>query len=131
MPGNYGANQYKQMSIKTSNRGNLLLMFYEAAIKNTKQAIDCIEKKDLPGKGTFIGKTHDIINELMNTLNFEIGGEIARDLERLYAFIIEQLIKSNLENTTEPLISTQKILENLLSGWKEAVQKSNKELLKT
>jgi flagellar protein FliS len=121
MADNYGANQYKQTSIKTANRGQLLIMLYEAAIRNIKRAGAAIEKKDLVDKGTTIGKVHDIINELLNTLDFEAGGDIARDLERLYNFMIEQLVKANIENNIEALSVVQKLLENLLGAWRQAV----------
>jgi flagellar protein FliS len=125
MAGNQGANQYKQMAVKTANRGQLLIMLYESAIQNVKKATLAIEKKDIPAKGTAIGKAHDIINELMNTLDFEVGGNIARDLERLYAFMTEQLVKANVENNKQYLENVQKLLEKLLSGWREAVKQVN------
>jgi len=126
MAGNYGANQYKQTSIKTANRGQILIMLYETAIRNVKKASECIEKKDITGKGKAILKTHDIINELMNTLDFEVGGQIARDLERLYNFMAEQLIKANVENKKEPLQQVQKLMETLLEGWRVAVDQVNR-----
>jgi flagellar protein FliS len=126
MAGNQGANHYKQMAIKTATRGQLLIMLYEAAIQNVKKATAAIDKKDIVAKGVGIGKAHDIINELLNTLNFEVGGAIAQDLERLYNFMTEQLVKANIENNKEILISVQKLLETLLVGWREAVDKVNK-----
>lgn len=126
MVGNYGANQYKQTSIKTANRGQILIMLYEAAIKNVKKASDCLDRKDLAGKGQAIVKAHDIINELTNTLDFEVGGQIAKDLERLYLFMTDQLIKANLENKKEPLQQVQKLMETLLQGWRVAVDQVNR-----
>ncbi len=126
MSNNFGANQYKQTAITTANRGQLLLMLYEAAIRNVKKASIAIDKKDVAAKGMAIGKVHDIINELNNTLNFEIGGEIARNLERLYTFISEQLVQANIENSKERLASIQKVLETLLDGWRSAVEQANK-----
>ncbi len=122
-----GANQYKQMAIKTATPQQLLIMLYEAAIQNVKKAQACIDAKDIAGKGKHICKTHDIINELTNSLNFEIGGDIARELERLYGFMTDQLIKANMENSKEKLQAVQKLLETLLSGWKVAVAQFNKE----
>jgi flagellar protein FliS len=121
-----GANQYKQMAVKTANRGQLLIMLYEAAIQNVKKAAAAVEKNDLSAKGMAIGKVHDIINELSNTLDFEVGGDIARNLERLYNFMTEQLVKANMENNKECLSTVQKLLETLLSGWREAVTQVNK-----
>jgi flagellar protein FliS len=126
MAGNQGANQYKQMAIKTANRGQLLLMLYEAAIQNVKKAAIALEKKEIATKGVCIGKAHDIINELLNTLDHEVGGEIARDLERLYNYIIEQLVKANIENSIEPLRSVEKLLDTLLVAWRQAVDQVNR-----
>jgi len=126
MSNGYGANQYRQTAVKTANRGQILLMLYEGAIKNVKMATLAVERKDIASKGLYIGKAHDIINELTATLDFEIGGEIARNLERLYNFIVEQLVKANLESSKEPLAAVQKVLETLLDGWKGAVEQVNK-----
>ena len=125
MADNYGANQYKQTSIKTANRGQLLIMLYEAAIRNTRKAAAAIDTKNRPEKGVLIGKVHDIIMELLNTLDFEVGGKIARDLELLYNYMIEQLVKANIENNKEPLLIVQKLLETLLGAWREAIAQVN------
>src|SRR4051794_36624309 len=122
MSNGYGANQYKKTAVQTANRGQLLLMLYEAAIKNVKKATLALDDKDLAGKGVAIGKAHDIINELMNTLDTNIGGDIARDLERLYHFMTEQLVNANILSSKDPgkakemLSSVRKLLETLLEG---------------
>ena len=126
MNDNYGANQYKKLAIKTASRGQILIMLYEAAIQNVKKATAAIDKKDTSAKCQAIGKAHDIINELLNTLDFEVGGAIAQDLQRLYNFMIEHLIKANMESSKEPLIAVSQLLETLLSAWRDAVEQVNK-----
>jgi flagellar protein FliS len=121
-----GANQYKQTSIKTANRGQVLIMLYETAIRNVKKATAAIDAKDLAAKGAAIVKAHDIINELVVTLDHEAGGEIASNLERLYNFMTEQLVKANIENSKERLQNVQKLLETLLDGWRGAVEQVNR-----
>jgi len=51
----------------------------EAAIKHLKKASECCQKNDLVGKGVSVGKAHDIVNELANTLDFAVG---YRDLRK-------------------------------------------------
>ena len=132
----HGANQYKKTAVQTANRGQLLLMLYEAAIKNVKKASVAIDEKKIAEKGMAIGKAHDIINELNNTLDFNTGGAIARDLERLYAFMTEQLIKANMASSSDPTSAkdalgvVQKLLETLLDGWRGAVEQVNKGIAK-
>lgn len=114
-------NAYKQTAVTTASKEQILIMLYEAAIKHLKKASDCCQKNDLPGKGFAVGKVHDILNELLNTLDFNVGGDIARKLESLYNFMIEEILKGNLENNVARFGQVQKLMENLLEGWKGAV----------
>jgi flagellar protein FliS len=123
----YGAKNYKQMQIQTASPTQILILLYEAAIQNVKKAIVAIDQKNWAEKGKHIGKAHDIINELTVSLNHEVGGQIAKDLERLYNFMVSQLIKANIENDRDSLVPVQKNLETLLEGWRGAVQQYNKE----
>lgn len=126
MAGNYGANQYKQMQVKTASKGQVLLMLYEAAIKHSKKIIECMETKNLTKKGEHIGKAHDILAELSNTLDHSVGAPVSHDLERLYSFMIEQMVKANIDNNPEPIRNNVKMLENLLSAWRVAVDQHQK-----
>lgn len=119
----YGAKQYKQTSVTTASRGQILIMLYEAAIRNLRQATECIKVNDVPGKSKHILKAHDIVNELSATLDFKVGGQIAVDLERLYVFCMEQLFKANVENSIPSIEAVDKVLSNLLEGWRQAVSK--------
>ena len=124
----YGANNYKKMQVSTASPGQILIMLYEAAIQNVKKATQAIEQKNVADKGKYIGKAHDIINELNCSLNHEVGGDITKELEKLYNFMITQLIKANVENDIAPLTAIQKNLETLLDGWKGAVANMQKEM---
>ncbi len=117
----YGANQYKSTAVKTASRGQIVIMLYEAAIQQISRAILAIDKKDVVAKGIAIGKAHDIVNELVSSLNFEVGGNIGRELEGLYNFVIRQLVAGNIEHKVGPLQSAKKILDTLLEGWRGAV----------
>jgi len=122
----FGAKQYKKAAITTSSKGQVLILLYEGAIQKIRQAKNAIEAGDVQKKGESIGRVHDIINELINTLDFNVGGQIARDLDRLYAFMIEQLVQANIENSKEKLDSVEKLLCTLLEGWRIAVQEYEK-----
>lgn len=123
----YGAKHYKQTQVTTATPGQVLIMLYEGAIQNLKKATKALEQGNRSDKGKYIGKAHDIINELNNSLDHEVGGEITKELERLYNFMITQLIKANIENLNEPLLAVQKNLETLLEGWRVAVAQYQKD----
>jgi flagellar protein FliS len=119
--------KYKTTAVVSASKEKLLLMLYEGAIRFTKLAIKAMEEKNIAEKGLYIGRTFDIVMELNNTLDHKVGGEIANNLEQLYMFIMEQLTKANISNTTEPLKASLKVLENLYDGWSQAIEKLKKD----
>jgi len=123
---NYGLNKYKQTSVTTASRGQILLMLYEGAIKHCRIAIEATKAKRLADKGMSILKVQDIVNELSITLDHSVGGEISKELERLYSFIIDQITQANLTNDHRPLENALKILETLHEGWQTAVNQVSK-----
>ncbi|MGE0763292.1 MAG: flagellar export chaperone FliS [Bdellovibrionales bacterium] len=115
--------KYKETSVQSAGREKLLLMLYEGAIRFTKKAILACDQKDIAERGMNIGKSYDIIMELNNTLNHEVGGEISKNLEQLYMFMTDRLTKANVTGQKAHLEEVLKLLETLYSGWVEAVEK--------
>ena len=124
MSNNYGLNRYKQTSITTASRGQIILMLYEGCIKFLRKAVDALQEKNVAEKGMYIGKAQDIINELNNSLNHEVGGDLSKELERLYNYMFDQTTQANIKNDPQALEQVIKLLETLLEGWREAVAKS-------
>lgn len=119
--------KYKTTAVQSASREKILLMLYEGAIKFTKLAIQACEQKKIADRGVNIGRAYDIIMELNNTLDHKVGGDISKNLESLYIFILEQYTKSNISGDPEPLKSNLKMLETLYQGWIQAVEKLKKE----
>jgi len=123
--------KYKNTSIQSASKEKLLLMLYEGAIRFTKTAIKAAEEKNIADRGWNIGKAFDIVMELNNTLDHKVGGDIAKSLEQLYMFIMEQYTKANISGSPEPLQGALKVLENLYEGWVQAVEKIKKDEAET
>lgn len=119
--------KYKQTSVQSASKEKVLLMLYEGAIRFTKQAIKAAEEKKIADRGMMIGRVYDIIMELNNTLDHKVGGDISKNLEQLYMFIMEKLTRANITGDPEHLRVCLKIIENLYEGWQGAVEKIKKE----
>lgn len=118
--------KYKTTSVQSASKEKILLMLYESCIKFTKLAIKAAEEKKIADRCHNIGRAFDIVMELNNTLDHKVGGDVSVQLEQLYMFIMEQYTKANISGSPEPLRSCLKILENLYSGWVQAVEKLKK-----
>jgi flagellar protein FliS len=129
----YGKNPhatYQAVQVTTTDRGRLLLMMYEGAIKFLKQAKAGLEDNDIAKFCRFLSKGQAIIAELMNTLDFEKGGTIARDLDRLYDFMLFYLTEANLYRDAQRIAKVISLIDTIYSAYKEIIEgaKSDKPL---
>lgn len=115
-------NPYQKTAIQTASKEELVLMLYNGAIKHTNDAILHLEKKNLPDASKNICRAQAIIVELLNSLNFEVGGEIAKNLEYLYSVMVDNLTVANFEHVVEPLKLNIKILDKLKSAWEGVLE---------
>lgn len=123
----FGSKKYKAASVQSASREKILLMLYEGAIKFTKRAMLAIDKGDIAERGTNIGRAYDIVLELANTLNHEVGGELSAQLEQLYMFVTDQFTQANISGDKQNLENALKILNTLYEGWVQAVENLKKE----
>lgn len=118
----YGLGTYKKTSIETASKEQILLMLYQAAIRNCKKAIENTEKKNIAKKGENISKLQGIVIELNNSLNFKTGENLANELSSLYDFILYTSTQANINLDPAPLRDCLKILNTLYEGWREAIK---------
>lgn len=114
--------QYQKTQVVTASREKILLMLYEGAIRFTKQARVAMVEKKIADKGKAISKATAILSELMATLDFKVGGQLAQDLENLYIFMIDKLIEANIHNKIECLDDVERLLNTLYSAWKDVIE---------
>jgi flagellar protein FliS len=81
-------------------------------------AIQHLKAGEIAAKGKSISKTVSIIdNGLRASLDKKVGGEIAVNLDALYAYMSNRLILGNLHNKEEYLLEVQTLLRDLKSSW--------------
>jgi len=113
---------YQNVQVATIDRGKLLLMMYDGAIKFLGHAKDGLEAKDLQKFARFLSKSQAIIAELMNTLDFEKGGEIARDLDRLYDFMLFYLTEANIQKDVKKIVRVIGLVETIAGAYREIIE---------
>ncbi len=111
---------YKKNAILTASPEKLVVLLYEGAIQNLEKARQVLRSgKDLhsPAVGEALGKALAILGELRASLDMEKGGEIAKDLSRLYEFASDRILSANMERRPEPVEHTLTVLRTLKEGW--------------
>ena len=113
-----GFETYQEVAVTTQSRERLVVMLYDGAIKFLKLALKELDAGNMETKGLYINKAMDIINELNNVLDMEVGGEIAVNLRRLYVFMSSHLNTANIKKDPQKIDEVIKLLEELNQGWK-------------
>jgi flagellar protein FliS len=70
----------------------LVVMLYDGAIRFVGEARAAIARGDVPARVTATKRALDIVVELQSTLNVKDGGDIARELDRLYTYVNGKLL---------------------------------------
>ena len=111
------SNMYQRTAIETADPLRLILLCYQAAIDDLKQAKELHENGEMNEAYRKIRHVQDIITELLVGLDYERGGDIARNLNRLYNFILRRLIGINSREDASIYEHLVEILSELRDGW--------------
>ncbi len=114
----YALNAYTQTKVTTTyNPVELVVMLYDGAIDFLDKAATAINMREVPIKIKYIDKAIAIIEELLNALNLEVGGEIALNLQNLYLHMMRELVLANAKNDGNKIKHVINLLKELREAW--------------
>ena len=116
---NKALNSYNQINTGVERPEKLILMLYEGALRFANFAKKAIKEENIEEKVKYIVKTSNIFIELLNSLDFEKGGNVAYYLNGLYAYQLELLAKANAEDNEKYLDDVIRVLKGLIEAWRE------------
>jgi len=119
----YGSQVYKTNELETSPPWKIVIMSYEAIIKNLKIAKESIKNKDLFTKSKSISKAQMIIFTLISMLDQNQDKEIVGSLSSLYFYYVKELTLANAENSVERIDNIISLVKALKESWEEAFLK--------
>ncbi|MCL2128194.1 MAG: flagellar export chaperone FliS [Treponema sp.] len=120
---------YKETRVNTASQGQLIIMLYSEAVKQLDKALDLLGmnesgKRD-PSRiekiGKAVVKTQEIVSELMVSLDFEQGGDIAKNLFSLYTWFNRELMEANIGQDARRISGVRNLLDDLRGTWQEVV----------
>jgi len=126
---------YKETRIRTASQGQLIVMLYDEAVRQLDKGLELIGlnssgKKD-PSSIEVIGKAiikaRDIITELMVSLDFEQGGEIAQNLFALYTWFNKELMEAHMNMDSKRITAVRNMMNELRGSWVDICAKTSAE----
>lgn len=109
-------NAYAEAS-QTLAPAQQVVLLYEGAIRRIREARGAIEAQRIGERCVAVRKATAIIEGLQSCLDHERGGQIARNLDRIYMHVAFRLQSINLTN--DPAICNELIalLDQLRGAW--------------
>ncbi|PIE04846.1 MAG: flagellar export chaperone FliS [Spirochaetales bacterium] len=110
---------YRQTRIKTASQGQLIVMLYDEGIRQLQAARNELNSAHpkLDKAHNAIVKAQDIVTELTVSLDFDKGGDIARNLFHLYMYFNQRLIDANMNKDASILGEIQDLMADLREAW--------------
>jgi flagellar protein FliS len=105
-------------------------MLYDEAIKQSDAAIALLgpeskpRPEDIERINVALGKAQDVVTELMASLDFDAGGELARDLFALYVWFGREMLEANIRKEVGRVSAVRTMLAELREAWADAASKA-------
>jgi flagellar protein FliS len=112
---------YQNVQTITADPGRLVLMLYDGATVYLRRALGALERGDTSGFTQGIGGAINILVELATSLDHEVGGDVAANLSRLYAFMLRHLSEARLSRRRENVEQVIGILKTLRDAFDGAL----------
>jgi flagellar protein FliS len=116
------ARQYQQAQFQTVDRGQLLIMMFDGGDRFLAQAEQRLTGGDLPGFAHALSRAQGVIAELLSTLDHGKGGEVARNLDRLYRFMLDHLMEANLAKSGRHVLQVRRIFGIIGGAYREILR---------
>ena len=98
----------------------LIAMLFDGLLGAIAAARGALRNADVPAKARAMGKALGIVSEgLRGSLNTSQGGDIAGNLDALYAYIELRLTHANLHNDVAALEECSELVRPLLEAWRQ------------
>lgn len=117
MYGNNAALAYQNNQSIGASPVKTVALLYDKAIDSLHLAAKAIDTQDINLRYRANKKAYDIIVHLCAALDFEQGGEIAQNLERLYSFMMLRLMQVDLRNDKDAAMEVAALLMPLRDSW--------------
>lgn len=118
---------YKQTDILGKSQIDLVIQVYDGAIDAYRTARKAYEDEETSQGYEHLQNARRFVTHLYTTLDMEKGGEIADQLSRLYAFLINQTNVIEATKDLKQIDDNISILDNLRSGWVGLKEQQNEE----
>jgi flagellar secretion chaperone FliS len=107
---------YRSVQVISSNPVSQVALLYEGAIRFATKHLIALEKHDIEGAHQASLRSQEIVGALQEMLDLS-QGDIARNLDSIYTFILGRLVAGNVSKSPKPTEEAISLLRELHDAW--------------
>jgi flagellar protein FliS len=112
--------RYQQNDVNSMSPARRLVFLYGQIIASLRMAGRRIEEGDVENRSRMLTRAREILGELLCTLDFDAGGEIAPNLARLYIWMMDETVAVDRSRDSKRLERLTQMVAELHSAWEQA-----------
>lgn len=115
--------QYLETSIATASKEDLIVKIFDILIVAATQGLEKLnnDRNDIEGIHKALLRAQRALALLMGSLDMEIGGEISRNLFRVYEFWHHELVMANMQKDASRVARILPNFKDYREMWRQAV----------
>ena len=104
--------------VATADNIQLIQMLFDGLTESLASAKGHIQNNAIEEKSKALSRAGRIVVGLQGALDFERGGELAQNLNELYAYVTRRLFHVNAYNDLVVLDEVQSLIQDIAQAWK-------------
>ncbi len=111
---------YQTTQVQMEDPLGLVVRLYDGMLMFLRRGAECLATGQRVQASEQIRRAADIVGELQAVLDLQEGGEVAANLDRLYAYVRRRIMESHLGSDPAGLEEVVRLLTPLRDAWAEA-----------
>ncbi|MEY3611265.1 MAG: Flagellar protein FliS [Pseudomonadota bacterium] len=103
--------------VATADNIQLIQMLFDGLLESLATATGHIQNKAIEEKSKALARAGRIVVGLQGALDFERGGELAQNLNELYAYMTRRLFHINAHNDLQALEEVKALVIDISQAW--------------
>lgn len=101
-----------------ADKAELIQMLFDGLVDSLSEARGHIEHRAIEKKSQCLTRASRIVIGLKSALDFEKGGDLSRNLDELYDYVIRKILHVNIHNDLAALKEIHGLMTEIQQAWK-------------
>lgn len=112
--------QYQDSAVQGATPIELVVLLFDSAIDDMRRALAAMRGGDIEARSVQIGHAMMVLQQLQGTLDFERGGEAARQFEQFYNLVRAKLLEAQIRGSSDLMVQQIGSMAEVRNCWVEA-----------